>query len=211
MPHRINVPTLVQLDYNPRTGRYHNAHTKQFVKKQFVMDALQRQLDQSKEAVKQAGKELRAGTIDTTQWRDRMVDELRTSHTIQYVVGKGGWAGMNDADYGRIGSILKKQYKILNNFVSHMQETYASPQNLDGRFDVRAGMYVQTAGQTYDVARRIEQQEAGKREERRILHPAEHCEDCIEAAERDWQPIGTLPAIGDSACHSGCKCEFQYR
>lgn len=36
------------------------------------------------------------------------------------------------------------------------------------------------------------------------------CKTCRKARNAGWQPIGTLPAIGDSECGSNCHCYFQY-
>lgn len=42
---------------------------------------------------------------------------------------------------------------------------------------------------------------------RRILQPAEHCDDCIEYADMGWQYPGALPPPGvGSKCGQSCKC-----
>jgi hypothetical protein len=48
--------------------------------------------------------------------------------------------------------------------------------------------------------------------ERRILgHPkTHHCEDCPPLAALGWQPIGTLPRIGETECGGMCLCRFEY-
>lgn len=50
-------------------------------------------------------------------------------------------------------------------------------------------------------------------QERRVLgHPkTHHCEDCPPLAAMGWQPIGTLPAIGQTECGGMCYCHFEYR
>jgi hypothetical protein len=52
----------------------------------------------------------------------------------------------------------------------------------------------------------------GLRYERRILgHPkTHHCEDCPPLAALGWQPIGTLPRIGETECGGMCLCRFEY-
>ncbi len=37
------------------------------------------------------------------------------------------------------------------------------------------------------------------------------CETCSAAVAMGWQPIGTLPRIGDSECIGACHCFFQYQ
>jgi hypothetical protein len=58
-------------------------------------------------------------------------------------------------------------------------------------------------------------------EELRVLGEADHCsteddpdgdrEGCLELAALGWQPIGTLPKIGESVCIVNCHCRFAYR
>ncbi len=48
-------------------------------------------------------------------------------------------------------------------------------------------------------------------EERRVLGDAMHCLDCPPLAALGWQPIGTLPMIGDTECGGHCHCHFEYR
>ncbi len=49
-------------------------------------------------------------------------------------------------------------------------------------------------------------------EERRIHGKLKDdmCEVCSKAVADGWQPIGTLPRIGDSPCQGNCHCYFQY-
>ncbi len=49
-------------------------------------------------------------------------------------------------------------------------------------------------------------------EERRIHGKLKDdmCDVCREAVAAGWQPIGTLPRIGDSPCKGNCHCYFQY-
>jgi hypothetical protein len=51
----------------------------------------------------------------------------------------------------------------------------------------------------------------GYNEERRVLGDAIHCFDCPPLANMEWQPIGTLPMIGDTECGGHCHCHFEYR
>jgi hypothetical protein len=82
-----------------------------------------------------------------------------------------------------------------------------------GQFVARAESYADSAWQ---AAQRINHGQAiaqGQwKFERRVLGSpkTEHCEDCPSLAAMGWQPIGTLPAIGDSACGSLCLCHFRY-
>ena len=42
--------------------------------------------------------------------------------------------------------------------------------------------------------------------------PGHHeCQTCINASLAGWQPVGTLPEIGDSECQGSCDCYFLFR
>ena len=82
-----------------------------------------------------------------------------------------------------------------------------------GQFIARAESY---ADSSWQAAQRIDHGNAVSQGqfkfERRVLGTpkTEHCEDCPPLADLGWQPIGTLPEIGDSACGSLCLCHFRY-
>lgn len=48
---------------------------------------------------------------------------------------------------------------------------------------------------------------------RRVLGEpkTQHCEDCPPLAAQGWQPIGSLPQIGDTECGSLCLCHFEFQ
>ncbi len=91
----------------------------------------------------------------------------------------------------------------------------APPAMTQGQFVARVERY---GNAVLQVAQRINRGSAkrsqvagGFVEERRVLGPAEHCSDCPPLAALKWQPIGTLPDIGDSECNGHCKCHFEYK
>jgi hypothetical protein len=57
----------------------------------------------------------------------------------------------------------------------------------------------------------------GAAQERRRLGVAEHCrthgdlEGCVELHDLGWQPIGSLPRLGQTPCRTNCKCHWQFR
>lgn len=80
-------------------------------------------------------------------------------------------------------------------------------------FVARAEKYADSAWQGEQRTNREEAIRQGRfRLERRVLGDpkTEHCTDCPPLAAVGWQPIGTLPFIGDSACGPLCLCHFRY-
>ncbi len=83
-----------------------------------------------------------------------------------------------------------------------------------GQFVARAELYGNSVWQaTVNTIRATTIRAAVMREERRILGQpkGEHCHDCPPLAALGWQPLGTLPAIGDTECGNLCLCAFEFR
>jgi ferredoxin len=137
-----------------------------------------------------------------------MAREIKSAHLASAALAKGGFAQMAPADYGRVGARLKEQYRFLNRFASQIE---SGQQGLNGQLPIRSEMYIQAARATYHATERREMEQRGVEEERSILGAADHCPDCLQEADKDWQLIGTLIPIGDRICLTRCACVFDYR
>jgi len=103
----------------------------------------------------------------------------------------------------RIGAAIAREYKYFEKFVRQVLGAVNAA--------ARAGMYAEAGRGTYEEARAEAMKASGKTEERRLLGIADHCSDCVAEANKGWQPIGTLRAIGDSLCKSNCHCRKEFR
>lgn len=81
-----------------------------------------------------------------------------------------------------------------------------------GQFVARAESYADTAWQSAQRINRVSAVIQGQfKFERRIYDPeAMNCSECPVLAHMGWQPIGTLPEIGEQECNGHCHCYFQY-
>lgn len=82
---------------------------------------------------------------------------------------------------------------------------------MGGSIVSRAGRY---AGPIWSTAMKtLRKSRDGKaRFERRFLETGlHHCGDCPHLASLGWQPVGTLPDIGQTECNFGCRCWFDWR
>lgn len=196
--------------FDPRagtTGRYRGLNGR-FVSELQVRAEVQRVVNGMRAEMIELTNSLRAGNISLQQWYDGMRSRMKTTHTMAGAIARGGWKSMTQADWGRIGQITRRQYEFLNNFARQLQGG-AIP--LDGRTVQRSGLYAEAGWGTYQENLRVRAAQVGYTLERRVLNPAaEHCQDCVEYADQDWQPIGTLPVIGDSQCVTRCRCIFEY-
>jgi hypothetical protein len=193
--------------WDPATGRYRNLVTGRFVSFQELRQALDTALRSSQARMLTAAARLRSGSVSVSEWARVMRDEITNVHLYGASLARGGWAQLTASELSLVQSEIYWQLQYLERFIKQIEDGL----KLDGRFTIRVGMYANAARHTYDVIMREVQAEAGKREERNLLHPADHCAGCLEAAEMGWVPLGTLPLIGERDCYSNCRCTIEYR
>lgn len=194
--------------YDSRVHRYRDLRTGRFVDwNRTVRPAMERALDTLALEIRQLGAQAGAGQIDDAAFVAAMKQKLKIAHLMSYALAKGGWAQMTSEDFGRVGRELRKQYDYLARFGQAIRQGKLS----QGQAAYRAALYARAAYATYENTRRLEMQRVGFTEERRRRTAKESCPDCIEYARRGWQPIGTLPPIGQSRCIVNCRCYFEYR
>lgn len=149
------------------------------------------------------------GNIGLPEWQAEMRGMIRTIHRQATITALGGAENVAQSMWGYEGSLVKKQYQFLDNFAADIAK---NPEAwLNGRLLQRMRLYAQAEWGTFEAVLKRRAQMDGATEERRVLGIADHCPDCLEYAKRGWQPIGTLPPIGDSVCVTNCHCVFEYR
>lgn len=196
--------------WNPNagtTGRY-IAPSGRFVAQSVIKREMESVIGGVKREMQSLSKSLQGGSISLQEWYDGMRGRIKLTHSVDASIAKGGWAQMTQSDWGAVGQLTKRQYQFLNNFALQIAD---GTQPLDGRFLVRSGMYADAARATGEDMKRREAGRNGYTQERRILGVADHCGDCVDAANLGWQSLGTLPKIGDSVCRTNCHCEFSFR
>lgn len=192
--------------YNEAAGRYTNGRG-QFVPAARVRATLDQTLATTAKRATALGDALQAGRISVATWNIEMRALIKGAHLYSGALAKGGWAQMTQADYGRIGQIVRKQYSYLEAFTRQIEKGLP----LDGRFLRRVTMYVQAGRQTFHAVQRTLMRARGMTEERNRLGIAEHCDGCLQETARGWVPIGDLAPIGTRDCLAHCKCDVEYR
>lgn len=190
------------------TGRYRDNASGRFVSQLRVRGDIDGYIDNSKTRIDALTNQLRNREIGLAEWQTSMRQEVKAMHLNTSMAAHGGRAQMTPADWGRSGQQIRQQYQYLDKFAADIA---SGKVGLDGRLNVRAGMYAEAARGTHEQEMRRMAAQSGMTQERRILHAKESCGDCIEYAGRGWQPIGSLPRIGDSQCRVNCRCTFEYR
>lgn len=159
--------------------------------------------------------QLISGLITIPQWESEMRDFIRNEYVEAMILQRGGREFVTQADWGYVGSLIKKQYAFLDAFAA---DIVRDPDYwLTGRLLRRMKLYGQSGYSALEDYRNRDMKKAGWTHERRILGDADHCSGegetpgCIELAGAGWRPIGTLPKIGEALCVTNCRCHFQYR
>jgi len=149
--------------------------------------------------------------ITVQQWQEQFREGLKNQYIAQYIAAKGGRENMDQADWGRLGGLLKNQYRYHNGFAQDIVEGKMT----QAQARVRAQMYQDSAKQAFERAKtegrgmpplpaypgdgqtrcrtncacswRIVETEDGW-DCYWELGQADHCEDCLANAER-WNPL----------------------
>lgn len=193
--------------WNETAGQYINAAGR-FVPRAEVRLALDGFLEGATNEARALAEQLRAGQVSLAEWQTAMMRQVKQVHLAAAAAEQGGWAQLTQADYGRVGQVVRAQYGYLDDFAG---EIASGRQRLDGTLARRAQLYTQAGRGTFHQFERLSMLAQGVGQERRRLAPADHCQDCVEYAAQGWQAIGSLPPIGDSQCRQNCLCTFEYR
>lgn len=73
--------------------------------------------------VNSLAEDMYSGKISLGQWEESMKKSIREVHASVTAIAKGGWDQMSSADWGRIGTPLREQYKYLHTFASDISNT----------------------------------------------------------------------------------------
>lgn len=201
------MPSKPPFSWSPKTGQYVGPGGR-FVPRTEVRRALDKALDAEKAHALDLANALRSGSISLEKWRAEMRETIKLTHLYSASAASGGWAQLSQADYGRIGQIIRGEYAFLEKFA---QGIASGKVPLDGNFLQRALQYAEAGRDSYHQTERASARRAGKREERNILHPADHCAGCLGESARGWVRIGELIPIGRRICRRKCRCSLRFR
>jgi hypothetical protein len=201
-------PNPSRYSYDPRSKRYRDLVTGQYVSAAQVRGAVDYVINAVSDKLRAISQLLIDGSISVGDWQTQIAGLLKNLNTAMGMAAYGGISGMSDANTAALSTAIEKQLAFLQNFA---QQIASGKQALDGTLLARIELYAEASRGTYENAvRELAMADPNLTEEQRILGVADHCDDCVEAADH-WEPIGTLPDIGDSACMARCHCSFEYK
>lgn len=203
--------------FDTSIGRYRDERGR-FLSKARALQLVSESISGSSNAAASIADLYSEGRISSREFQSLMRQEIKQEYIRQYVFGKGGRYNMTQADWGRIGAMVKEQYQYLSRFTSELENL--SP----GEIKRRAVMYTESAREGYERGKLQVVEDLEMDEVRWNLdETAEHCDGCLDNAALGWIPMkeennpdylpydGAVPGSGNTECLTNCKCSLQYR
>jgi hypothetical protein len=159
------------------------------------------------------GRQVASGEIAVAEWQDSTARLLKTLHVAVGAAGAGGFRNMSPGDTAEVEQTLRFNFERLEGFaqdVSEVQPVLRIVPMTESRIVQRSEMYAAAGSAGYENVRRSNAFEVGYKFERNVLHPADHCELCVEQESRGWVGIGELVPIGQRDCLTHCQCSMAF-
>lgn len=195
-------------EWAPRARRYRDPVTGRFVSRDEIRRGVDRLIADSQKVITTASDELRIGRMELADWQEIMRKEIKRTQLGAQALLRGGWNQLTDDDMAQITSRVRAQFEYLHDFTAQLRD---GRQRTDGTFMNRARMYPASARIGYHEDESELMRAVGYRLEHNILHPAEHCGECLDCWARGWVPIGSNPPIGARRCFGNDRCTMRYR
>lgn len=205
--------TLNGYTWDERLGRYRGPGGR-IVSRAQVREAIDEALRTASLRARDLALELRAGSITIDAWEVAMRELVKDVHLYSAAAVRGGWDRMTQGDYGRVGQLVRTQFRYLDGFAQDIA---------DGRqrlgqpgFLRRAMMYAEAGRGTHEAfvqsdARKRARELGGRLEARNILGDARHCQQCVALTARGWIPDEEMVPPGMRTCLSHCHCHVERR
>lgn len=187
--------------------RFRALDSGRFISEREVRDAVDRTADLASRQMGEAAARFRTGQIGAAEWIAQSQQIVKDSQIASALAAYGGRLRMDQGKWGLVGQQIRVQYAYLNRMADDM---LSGRQRMNGRLDARARQYGQASRSLYENIRRRESAAAGLSFERNILHPADHCAQCVSQSARGLVPLGSLVPIGQRTCRSQCRCTLSF-
>lgn len=193
--------------WEPETGRYRGEGGR-FVADARVRDALDQVIQAQADVMRTSTQALIDGRMTIAEWQSESMQAIKVTHLEGLALANGGWAQLDNMDFGWVGQRIRQQYQYLTAFAQQIGD---GRQTLGPGAVARAEMYAEAARATHREAQRRQAKDRGMQEERNRLSAAENCAGCLSQTSAGWVPIGTLVPCGSRDCLSRCRCAMSYR
>jgi hypothetical protein len=118
--------------------------------------------------------------------------------------GRGMW---DAAQSGRLGQRMRFLYQKLTDLGLEFERGEVSAAQMLNRI----GMAAHFGRNVFETLTRGVMKDAGYQFERNVLATgADHCGECPGLSDMGWQPIDSLPMIGERQCLTRDMCSMEY-
>lgn len=155
--------------YDPKSKRYRNTESGRYLPTKTVTSIRDRVVAKAAQDARSLAQSAASGAITPDALRTGMRDLLRNVHGSGAIFGRGGVNAMTQADWGRLGSVLKNQYGYLDGFVADLGVPGLVS---EAQAMARAELYVGAAVKSYEQGRAAAFGVAGSLP----LYPGDNCE-----------------------------------
>ncbi len=135
--------------WDSKVGRYRRKNGR-FISRSSVLAILDQYLS-STEPLFGLVDDYIAGSITGAFLIKQIKDEVRDAAIIAYMVGRGGRGQMTQSDWGRVGNVIKDQYKFLDRLLKEL------PNLSSGQLKFRLSMYLNSTREAFERANEVAQ------------------------------------------------------
>lgn len=129
------------------------------------------------EKVKDLASKVSSG-LTVAEWERDMRAIIRTSTIDQYVLGRGGRHAMTPADWGRVGRMVREQYKYASAFAAEI----AAGKLSEAQIAARARLYMASSTAAFERGRA-----ASFRGLKLPAYPADGSQECLANCKCHWE------------------------
>jgi hypothetical protein len=197
--------------WNDKSHRWRDTSTGRYISQTRMNNMRDAYLDSKKMQTGELIDRLYRGEITSNQWALEMRQLVKETYINEYLAAHGGVESMTQADWGRLGHMLRDQYAYLDKFQADLNAGKMTA----GQAKVRAGMYIESASQAFEKGKadargvlslpaypgdgqtvckancrchwQIAETDTGW-DCTWVLGQAEHCPDCVDNAAK-WSPL----------------------
>jgi hypothetical protein len=194
--------------WNEASGRYQRIDSGQFVGRGEVRGAMLEFIDSSAKDARVLTQRLRDGGVNLGEWA-KGIAQLRTnSYLAGAAAARGGWNHLTQADFGRIGQLVREDNVFLAN---RAKEIESGAQRLDGSILRISELYPRGGYDTFHLFNRLEMGKRGFELVENIRGSGDSCEGCLAADALGIVPLDVMPLPGSrKPCRANCKCGLKF-
>lgn len=197
---------MTTFTFDKRSQRYRDNTTGRFVSIETLRGLVKSAIANRQAKSKLYTQDLFDKKITLREWENLMAADLKILSIQLYKLAK---PNLTQADYGRIGGILRREYSRLRKLSNDIRlGTQSEAQILN-----RSSNFFKKVRELFEEGLRRGHTEVRARWERRLTDPSvkEHCKDCPNYEAMGWMPINSLPRPTERCdCRYNCKCKLEF-